>query len=68
MHYNFARIHQTTRVTPTMAAGVSDKLWDMTDIVLVIQAYESGEVPQIERKFGGKLTVSPISKTAHTYD
>ena len=47
MHYNFARIHQTTRVTPALAAGVTDKLWDMTDIVRVIEAYESGEVPQI---------------------
>jgi hypothetical protein len=25
MHYNFVRIHQTTRVTPAMAAGVTDK-------------------------------------------
>jgi hypothetical protein len=67
MRYNFARIHQTTRVTPAMAAGVTDKLWDMTDIVRVIEAYERGEVPQIDRKFGGKLSVGPISKTAHTY-
>jgi hypothetical protein len=40
----------------------------VTDIVRVIEAYESGEVPQIERKFGGKLSVGPISKTAHTCD
>lgn len=46
MHYNFARIHQTTRVTPAMAAGVSDKLWDVTDVVRVIEAHENGEVPQ----------------------
>jgi hypothetical protein len=31
MFYNFTRIHQTLRVTPAMAAGVTDKLWDMTD-------------------------------------
>ena len=28
MHYNFCRIHQTLRVTPAMAAGVSDHVWD----------------------------------------
>jgi hypothetical protein len=27
MHYNFARIHQTLRRTPTMKAGVTDRLW-----------------------------------------
>src|ERR1700722_11109571 len=27
MYYNFVRIHQTLRVTPAMAAGVTDKLW-----------------------------------------
>ena len=32
MHYNFARIHKTLRVTPAMAAGVSDHLWSLDDI------------------------------------
>ena len=31
--YSFARIHKTLRVSPTMAAGVMDRLWDMADIV-----------------------------------
>lgn len=33
MYYNFARIHQTLKVTPAMAAGVTDRLWDVEDIV-----------------------------------
>jgi IS1 family transposase len=33
MYYNFARIHQTLRVTPAMAAGISDRLWSVEDIV-----------------------------------
>jgi len=33
MHYNFARIHRSLRVTPAMAAGVTSKLWDIEDIV-----------------------------------
>ena len=40
MHYNFVRIHQTTRVTPAMAAGVTDKLWELRDIVAIIEAWE----------------------------
>ena len=38
VHYNFARIHKTLKVSPAMAAGVSDRLWDMTDIVALIDA------------------------------
>ena len=33
MHYNFARRHQTTRVTPVMAAKVDRRLWTVEDIV-----------------------------------
>jgi hypothetical protein len=33
MHYNFVRIHQTLRCTPAMAAGVTMKLWEIEDIV-----------------------------------
>jgi hypothetical protein len=33
MHYNFARIQQTLRVTPAMATGVTDHVWEIADIV-----------------------------------
>ena len=33
MHYNFARIHKTLRVTPAMAAGVSGHVWSIEEIV-----------------------------------
>jgi len=36
MYYNFVRIHQTLKVTPSMAAGVTDKLWEIGDIVSVL--------------------------------
>ena len=36
MHYNFCRIHQTLRVTPAMQAGVTNKLWEVADIVALI--------------------------------
>jgi IS1 family transposase len=32
-HYNFIRIHQTLRVTPAMAAGVTDRLWSISDFL-----------------------------------
>ena len=37
MHYNFVRIHQTLKITPAMAAGVTDKLWEMSDMVKVLE-------------------------------
>jgi len=41
MHYNFVRIHQSLRVTPAMAAGVTTKLWDLVDMVWVIEDWEA---------------------------
>jgi IS1 family transposase len=41
MHYNFVRIHQTLRCTPAMAAGVSATLWDLADMVKVLEAWEA---------------------------
>lgn len=40
MYYNFVRIHQTLKVTPAMAAGVTDKLWEMEDLVVVLEQWE----------------------------
>lgn len=41
MYYNFVRIHATLKVTPAMAAGVSKRLWEMADIVDVLEAWET---------------------------
>lgn len=40
LHYNFARIHKTLRVTPAMAAGVSDHVWSIEEIVGLLDAAE----------------------------
>ena len=40
MFYNFVRIHQTLKITPAMAAGATMRLWEMTDIVEMIEAWE----------------------------
>jgi len=39
-HYNFCRIHQTLRVTPCMAAGVSKTVWSIADLVGLLPAVE----------------------------
>lgn len=41
MYYNFVKIHSTLRMTPAMAAGVTDKLWEIDDIVALIEAKEA---------------------------
>ena len=38
MHYNFCRIHQSLRVTPAMAAGVASRVWEIEDIVGLLDA------------------------------
>lgn len=37
LYYNFCRIHQTLRCTPAMAAGVTDTLWEVEDIINLIR-------------------------------
>ena len=36
MYYNFCRIHQTMRMTPAMKAKVTDRLWEIEDILALI--------------------------------
>lgn len=36
MHYNFARIHKTLRVTPAMEAGISDHVWSLEEIAALV--------------------------------
>ena len=38
MHYNFVRIHQTLRVTPAMAAGVTDRLWSVEELLGLLRS------------------------------
>jgi IS1 family transposase len=37
MHYNFARVHKTLRVTPAMEVGLCDHIWSLEEIVLLAQ-------------------------------
>jgi IS1 family transposase len=40
MYYNFCRIHKTLRVTPAMAAGVTDRTWEVEDIIALCSRTE----------------------------
>ena len=37
MYYNFVRLHGKLRVSPAMAAGVTDRLWEIGDIVALVE-------------------------------
>jgi hypothetical protein len=41
MHYNFVRIHQTLKVSPAMAAGITLKLWEISDVAEVLEKWEA---------------------------
>lgn len=41
--YNFARINSAVRMSPAMAAGLTARLWDIGDIVNLIEAMEVAE-------------------------
>lgn len=41
--YNFARVHKSLRMSPAMAAGITDRLWSMEDIVAAIDARPSAQ-------------------------
>jgi IS1 family transposase len=43
MYYNFVRLHQTLRVSPAMAAGVADRLWEMSDVVAMLEEWEAAQ-------------------------
>jgi hypothetical protein len=48
VHYNFVRLYQTLKVTPAMAANVTSKLWEMSDMVRVL---EDREAVRIQDRF-----------------
>jgi hypothetical protein len=40
-HYNVGRIHQTRKIAPTIAAGVTSKFWKMSDMVGILEVWEA---------------------------
>ena len=42
MHYNFARVHKTLRITPAMAAGLADHIWSLEELVGLLDTQTKG--------------------------
>ena len=56
MYYNFARVHSSLRVTPAMEAGVADHVWEIEEIVGLLEQKEREEM------LAGYLTRGPYKK------
>ena len=41
MYYNFCKIHQTLRITPAMETGLSDHVWETSELVDLLAASAS---------------------------
>ena len=56
VHYNFARIHKTLRITPSMAAGLSDHVWSLEEIVQMADSYtpQPRQAWAVQETNGGK--------------
>jgi hypothetical protein len=52
MYYNLVRLHQTLKVSPAMAAGVTDRLWEMADVVEMIETFEGKRSAVLARARG----------------
>ena len=55
-HYNFCRLHQTTRITPALAAGVTDRLWEVSDIVRMVD--DARPAPNRPKRYKKRASVS----------
>ncbi len=50
--YNFCRVHKTLRVTPAMEAGLTDHVWEVAELVGMLEARERAAVGTEANKRG----------------
>jgi hypothetical protein len=36
MYYNYCRVHQTLRVTPAIQGGLTDHVWEIEELVVLL--------------------------------
>ena len=63
--YNVVKVHLTLKVTSAMEAGLTDRLWDVSDFVALVDANE--ETPEKRgpsREPGEKIQSDPVSAAA----
>lgn len=56
MYYNFVKIHSTLKETPAMAAGVTDRLWEISDIVKLLEEKEAAEFPKVRGPYKKEIS------------
>lgn len=61
MYYNFCRIHSKLRMTPAMAAGVTDRLWEVSDLAALLDEQDRAIATQ-KRGSYKKRVAGEISK------
>ena len=52
LFYNFVHIHKTLRTSPAMAAGVSNRLWDIKDIAQLVEDFEARKLTAKRQRAG----------------
>ena len=60
--YNFVRMHKTLRMTPAMAAGLTDRLWGVDDIVAMLDAKEAKEAQAVRAAMPAKPAIVRASR------
>ena len=57
--YNFTRIHKTLRISPAMAAGITDRLWSLDDVIAKIDELAPAPKPRGPYKKSKQATGTP---------
>jgi hypothetical protein len=60
MYYNFVRIHQTLRITPAMAAAVTDRVWDIADIIRLLEDWQTRQEDEKREKRAADILGSSL--------
>jgi len=50
--YNWCRVHKSLRITPAMAAGITDHVWELEELVALLEAQERAVVGTEKNKRG----------------
>lgn len=59
--YNFVRIHKMLRVTPAMAAGLTERLREVRDLVALVQTQDAAEGPKARGPYESRQKAARIS-------
>jgi IS1 family transposase len=55
MYYNFVKIHGKLRTSPAMAAGIETRLWEVSDIVALLESHEAATTPKVRGPYKKKV-------------